>query len=509
MSLADELRLELDELCNACADGCLSDAQRCRLERLLADSAEARKHYVRFAGLSASLHEYAGEPLAEAPDLPPGSRRLKLLAWSAAALAAAAAVVLVIGLGAPAKPGTPGQAMADNVEAPDTVAILTAAADCRWNENGWQPGDSFLPGQRLELLAGFAEIAFDCGARVLLEGPVDVLLTSAWEVDLRKGTLRANVPPEAIGFRVANPEVDIVDLGTDFSVVTDDHGSSEVFVHEGAVEVQPKKDPRPTKRILHQRESLRFASVGMSPVKEAEKKFAKLARKVAMKTKSLLAKSVHWGFDAGDQMLPSLNVPRNQELVFGSGPWGRTLQFDGSFSARAQLPDFSAATSRSVAWWVRVPADSALPESAPMLSWRLGRGPILEIGWNRDPGRGVVGALQTRVGQQLTAGSTQLRDGKWHHVAVVLTRRQKEKEELLVKLYVDGRLEAKSHRQVLRRSRENADAPQTGEVVLFGRAFGPDAAPRFRGELDEIFLTDGILTQAEIRALVAKNVIDI
>ena len=59
--------LELTELCNALTDDRLTDAQRARLNAMLAGSEEARRFYVRFAGLNASLCDYAGESQSEAP----------------------------------------------------------------------------------------------------------------------------------------------------------------------------------------------------------------------------------------------------------------------------------------------------------------------------------------------------------------------------------------------------------------------------------------------------------
>ena len=70
MSLSDQEQLELHALCDALADGVISEAQRSRLERWLASSEEARRGYVRVMALSASLMEYAGDMQAEAPDVP-------------------------------------------------------------------------------------------------------------------------------------------------------------------------------------------------------------------------------------------------------------------------------------------------------------------------------------------------------------------------------------------------------------------------------------------------------
>ncbi|MEY5010168.1 MAG: hypothetical protein RLZZ253_1307, partial [Verrucomicrobiota bacterium] len=58
-----EERAELGELCDALVDGRLRAGDRDRLNAILAGSEEARRFYVRSAGLSSSLHEYASEML--------------------------------------------------------------------------------------------------------------------------------------------------------------------------------------------------------------------------------------------------------------------------------------------------------------------------------------------------------------------------------------------------------------------------------------------------------------
>ena len=47
------------------------------------------------------------------------------------------------------------------------------------------------------------------------------------------------MPPQALGFRVSNRAVEVVDIGTEFSMVADDHGGADVLVLEGEVEAMP------------------------------------------------------------------------------------------------------------------------------------------------------------------------------------------------------------------------------------------------------------------------------
>jgi len=80
------------------------------------------------------------------------------------------------------------------------------------------PGERLAEKSTVELAAGFAEITFDSGARVTSKpraarGHVGV------DGTLHRGTLKASVPREAIGFRISNPAVEVVDLGTEFTMI--------------------------------------------------------------------------------------------------------------------------------------------------------------------------------------------------------------------------------------------------------------------------------------------------
>jgi len=82
----------------------------------------------------------------------------------------------------------------------EAIASLSGAKDPRWVGPALSTGGELHRGQRIELTSGFAEITFDSGAQVTLEGPASLDLNSAWEAALRHGTLKATVPPEAVGF---------------------------------------------------------------------------------------------------------------------------------------------------------------------------------------------------------------------------------------------------------------------------------------------------------------------
>jgi ferric-dicitrate binding protein FerR (iron transport regulator) len=528
MSLPDHELLELNALCNALTDGAITEPERARLEEMLAASDDARRFYVRAMALSASLLDYAGEMQADAPDLPAKRVvRVPAWAWTVGSLAAAACVALAFWLGGFEKRDAAGEIASAEQESDDSVARLSGARACRWAGAALQPGAELRRGQRIELQSGVAEITFDSGAQVTLEGPASLDLGSAWDAVLHRGTLKANVPPEAIGFRVSNPSVEVVDLGTEFSMIADESGATEVFVLQGAVETSARDAAGNNldSVILREKQARRFTRAGGSDVPDRDAKLAKFARKLPLERYLRPANFVHWSFDeeAGPAFAQSIGSaeadftarlePAAAALSAGTrtaGRWERALLLDGSTFAKADFPGIGKRAARTVAFWINVPADAPLPDAGAMLAWPGGHGRGCEIGWNRHPLDGALGTLRTAAGRTSIVGSAPLRDGRWHHVAVVFSPRQKAEGALQIRQYVDGRLDGSTARRSVKRGRnaahKDAATSMSDEVLWIGRNLaGSDSAAHFRGALDEVFIADRALSPPEIRHLMKQN----
>src|SRR3954468_13508524 len=184
MSLTDKDILELTELCNALLDQTISDEQKARLDAWLGESESARQFYVRFTGQSASLHYYAGEMQTDAADAggaaTAGPERAARFRWPVRGLAVAASVAILLSAaaavvwtgrggthstsGGPVASGA-GSALAA-INEDEFVGSLTGSRNCVWAEAAApvQLGARLKKGQRLDLIAGFAEITFDSGA---------------------------------------------------------------------------------------------------------------------------------------------------------------------------------------------------------------------------------------------------------------------------------------------------------------------------------------------------------
>ncbi len=535
MNLTDQEILELSRLCDAVVDGTLTKSERTRLTTWLASSLEARQFYLRSMALSASLHTYASEMLSSDPEIVRlRSERSPFLTWKwLAPFALAASVVLGFWVVRLNRPNVPVEPAAD-----EFVARLTASKDCRWADgtSSANLGDHLGRGRSFELASGLAEITFDSGARVVVQGPSVIGLDSAWGITLRQGTLKATVPPQAIGFRVSNPAVEVVDLGTEFTMIADGGGVAEVLVLKGTVEAEPRAGDRQDSIVLNEKESLRFSPSGISAIADSERKFARFNQPFVLEKFGSPPNYVLWSFDetssAGFESV-GVGMPQATHAVVAhsatsdsrasevltKGHRNRGLRFNGEDYAVVAFPGLSANWARTVAFWIKVPADTQISEAYAMAAW-LPNSPNLQfhpihIGWNRNPSEGAVGVLRVDYARGFALGNTPLRNGRWHHVAVVFVPGATADSPLQVKLYLDGRFEGEGRPSPPGRREDSTKSPadytkETQDKLWLGCRLGSDGprSNRFRGAMDELFVVDRELEPSEIVQLMSDNRLD-
>jgi len=119
------------------------------------------------------------------------------------------------------------------------VAMLTRTVDARWSPKTQSPrvGSALEPGS-LQLESGLAQVVFYSGARLVIEGPVELRLVSPNEAVCVSGRVLAEVPKPARGFRLKTGQLSVVDLGTSFGIDAS-RSRTEVHVFKGKVELQP------------------------------------------------------------------------------------------------------------------------------------------------------------------------------------------------------------------------------------------------------------------------------
>ena len=282
MTLTDQQQTELRDLIDALCEDTLTDESAARLEALVVEHDEACRYYLDYLNLHGALSlENGGDPFDAAPTLRQPLETDEdeenvvtgLLGGDGTSAEAASPVPLSLlgrwsnlgqrGIALLCHPSTlsvvvgamaigslltmlafwtmPMRRAAEPAEEaaakPVYVARLVRTVDCIWANNKAVPlpGTFLKPQRRLELVEGVAEITFDSGARVYLQGPATFETDSRNAARLRVGRLTAVVPEPARGFELQTPLATITDLGTEFGVAVDSTGVAEVHVTQGKV----------------------------------------------------------------------------------------------------------------------------------------------------------------------------------------------------------------------------------------------------------------------------------
>lgn len=219
------------ELWERAREGVISPEEQEYLSQRIREDAVARRVLAEAALMEAQFREMEADqafaPIAvTARTSPARNWHWHLLTAAAAAVVAAGAVWLV-------------------TDTPRPVATLAKARACKWGNSALPTleGALLTPGM-LELLEGMATLTFKSGAEVVLEAPVTLEVLSSMECRVRKGTVVAEVPPQAKGFTIHTPETKIVDWGTRFGVSAGEDGKCLVHVIEGLVEVRRQGETR-------------------------------------------------------------------------------------------------------------------------------------------------------------------------------------------------------------------------------------------------------------------------
>lgn len=281
MNAPEDQNHALHDMLEAYLEGTISPREFARLEALIGSDPEVRRQYVEFMDLHASLDHQAREssessstdttsPVAASPNILPRPPVLPTPAISENGFTALLGAGLVLMSLAIIVLFTRSfllhsDSVHDTTVMPEYVATLVSAQDCRWKNNDVPqlPGAQLQAGQ-LHLVEGVVELVFLQGARVTLTGPVVFDLLSANRGALRSGRLTADVPDSARGFTVEAPGGEVIDYGTEFAIVVNDSGHSDVNVIKGEVEVVGNNPV--SSQTLFSGDVLRFDIQGKSPL---------------------------------------------------------------------------------------------------------------------------------------------------------------------------------------------------------------------------------------------------
>jgi hypothetical protein len=252
-------------------DGVLQEPEHSRLEQLLSASREARAMYIGYMQLDAGLDwKVRGSQsldgllrladggkvgMVDSPaeeDKPIPKRKGRRLIFACAALAACL-IFVVTSLTWVSSLLSDRNRIAD-VERkdaaiemdnalvhgePGTIAnVINITDDCHWFvESRRSVEGSILAGDTIRLTKGKLRVDFACGAVVTMKSPAALQVIAPKHVRAILGTLTAHAGEGAEGFTIDTPRTKVVDLGTDFGIDVTDHGSTDVVVFNGAVDL--------------------------------------------------------------------------------------------------------------------------------------------------------------------------------------------------------------------------------------------------------------------------------
>lgn len=262
---------ELKQLVAASSDGTLLSGESERLEQMLAASREARSIYIAYMQLDAGLDwkirgsqsvegalarsrqsaSCSLEPDRLAQAVRPVLTRNRLFSLVALAASLAFVVASIAWFSMHSSPGTKGAVAATVPKTSDEIATPSPAADnqtvanivnlsneCHWFvENRRSTDGAIRAGDKVRLIRGQLRMDFACGAIVTMRSPAALEIISPTRTRAVLGTLKAHVGKGAEGFTVETPRTTVVDLGTDFGIDVSRHGSTDVVVFNGAVDL--------------------------------------------------------------------------------------------------------------------------------------------------------------------------------------------------------------------------------------------------------------------------------
>ncbi|MCU0750502.1 MAG: FecR domain-containing protein [Akkermansiaceae bacterium] len=392
--------------------------------------------------------------------------------------------------------------------------ILTRSESVVWTGEAAGVGEVLEDGRVLELTSGIAELTFPDGVQVLLEGPAHIRITGPKSARLERGRLVARVlRAEGRGFVIDGPSGRVVDLGTEFGVSVGQTGDMEVHVLEGTV-TAATHEQKENVVTLHKNEAMRLGGGTSQRIIADDGVFITDLPPMPGKTPDF----IRWSFEelSGLDLLNSgkglaeseadARLMSNHDA--GSyakrieGRFGRALAFDGKGNfAESGFQGIPGQSPRTVSLWARIPKDLPVIQSYAMIGWGRveGRGSAWQISANPIEDDGPLGALRVGTGRGAVVGSTDLRDGEWHHLTAVMYGGSPTTATHIL-LYVDGVLESTTRKSV--RAIDTELTPNSHGVWL-GRNLSrwspdPPGASFFRGDLDEVHIFDAALDQSMI-----------
>lgn len=136
------------------------------------------------------------------------------------------------------------------------VATLRSGASCVWGSQPTSSESRFSTG-RFVLTQGIAELKFDSGTDVVLDGPCELVVLSHDSARLVAGSVFVNVTELSNGFLLETPDAKVLDEGTEYAVSVD-VDATEVHVFDGSVIWLPAGETSANEQRIEAGEAARY-----------------------------------------------------------------------------------------------------------------------------------------------------------------------------------------------------------------------------------------------------------
>ncbi|MBF0198972.1 MAG: FecR domain-containing protein [Planctomycetes bacterium] len=355
---------------------------------------------------------------------------------------------------------------------------------------------------------GNVHLMLDSGAEIIVTGPAKLSLDSAMRVSLKTGKVSVRVPPPASGFLLTTERMSINDQGTSFGVeVGEDADTLHVF--EGSVFAAPN-NLSDTERIVKAGGSVVASEDHFEFVDEKEYPSESFNRSFNVPSPAK-SEYVHYSFEGnleekgsaiGDYRGSFIHRQKGDSLF---QPWlngihGKALHLNGNFWVQTQYRGVSGAKPRTVSLWLRVLPGSKFGKPASLVAWGSD-----ESSQKWQVMLDTSGAFRVSLGHGYVIGSTDLRDGRWHHVGAVYLGGENADVRTHVRLYVDGKLEMM--RKVKRQEVNTGDSSSLVIGQNITHYNNPDFM--FQGLIDEVYIFREALLPNQILMLKEYNSLEL
>lgn len=506
---------QTEKLIQELEDGTITESNRRELMDLMRSDELVREQYLRHMELVSLLGQTAENrvklgTMPVSPEMVRADRRrgaVKSIVYGVAALLLVGVAALLIKT----------QLNVGEVDELKIAFQRSNHSDVKVSRNGRDiyAQSTLKVGDVVVLDHGLVQFTFPNGVEALAEGPCELELVSDVSVRLKGGLAWFRVPPEGVGFTVETDRMKVEDLGTEFGVWFDAEDRQQVHVGKGRVRVYSGE-------VQHELTEGNALLVDKSGELKKHDFQAVNFRKEFDKGMPYM----HWSFDdfdkgkfvaegdLGDPAVASASLKRlfsasveNPASYQKDGRYGKcfAMNGDGVF-AETRLFPIGGNAPRTVAAWVRHRSDSyGAGGRTPYCSW--GKRETGRL-WKLFLEHGDTGVMLYTSAME-SALSSKLKGeyapNKWVHVASVYTGRMRKDGFPEVYHYVNGKLAIPEAFQAVTEIDTDISSADAMPLRIGAALENREGDKSVNGDVDELYLFRGVLSEEQIRELMLEN----